>query len=106
RRRAADGREGARADEPMSEPVCVADYERLAEERVPPEVWCYFAGGAGDEVTLRENLNAFGRWRFRPRVLTDVSSVSTELEVLGTRVSMPILVAPTALPGLLAAEGE
>ena len=90
----------------MTEPVCVSDYERLAEERVPPEVWCYFAGGAGDEVTLRENLEAFGRWRFRPRVLTDVSSVSTEIDVLGTRVSMPILVAPTALHALLAPEAE
>jgi isopentenyl diphosphate isomerase/L-lactate dehydrogenase-like FMN-dependent dehydrogenase len=90
----------------VTEPVCVADYERLAEERVPPEVWCYFAGGAGDEVTLRENLEAFGRWRFRPRVLTDVSSVSTEVDVLGTRVSMPILVAPTALHALLAPDAE
>jgi 4-hydroxymandelate oxidase len=37
----------------VSDPVSVADFERLAEERVPEEVWCYFAGGAGDEVTLR-----------------------------------------------------
>jgi isopentenyl diphosphate isomerase/L-lactate dehydrogenase-like FMN-dependent dehydrogenase len=90
----------------VSAPVCVADYEALAEERVPPEVWCYFAGGAGDEVTLRENRAAFGRWRFRPRVLVDVSSLSTEIEVLGTRASMPILVAPTALHSLLAPDGE
>jgi isopentenyl diphosphate isomerase/L-lactate dehydrogenase-like FMN-dependent dehydrogenase len=88
------------------EPVCVADYERLAEERVPPEVWCYFAGGAGDEVTLRANREAFGRWRFRPRVLVDVAEVTTEIEVLGTRVSMPILVAPTALHSLLTPDGE
>jgi isopentenyl diphosphate isomerase/L-lactate dehydrogenase-like FMN-dependent dehydrogenase len=88
------------------EPVCVADYERLAEERVPPEVWCYYAGGAGDEVTLRANREAFGRWRFRPRVLVDVAEVTTEIEVLGTRVSMPILVAPTALHSLLTPDGE
>jgi isopentenyl diphosphate isomerase/L-lactate dehydrogenase-like FMN-dependent dehydrogenase len=90
----------------MTGPICVADYERLAEERVPPEVWCYFAGGAGDEVTLRENVEAFGRWRFRPRVLTDVASVSTEIDVLGTTVSMPILLAPTALHALLAPDAE
>jgi isopentenyl diphosphate isomerase/L-lactate dehydrogenase-like FMN-dependent dehydrogenase len=86
--------------------VCVADYERLAEERVPPEVWCYFAGGAGDEVTLRANLAAFGRWRLRPRMLAGVREATTEIELLGTRLSMPVLVAPTALHGLLDPDGE
>lgn len=90
----------------MSDPVCVADFERLAEERVPEDVWCYFAGGAGDEVTLRANTAAFSRWQVRPRVLTDVAAVSAETEVLGTRASMPILVAPTALHMLLTSEGE
>jgi isopentenyl diphosphate isomerase/L-lactate dehydrogenase-like FMN-dependent dehydrogenase len=90
----------------VSDPVCVADFERLAEERVAEEVWCYFAGGAGDEVTLRANTAAFSRWQLRPRVLTDVAAVSAETELLGTRVSMPILVAPTALHALLTPEGE
>jgi isopentenyl diphosphate isomerase/L-lactate dehydrogenase-like FMN-dependent dehydrogenase len=90
----------------VSAPLCVADYEQLAEERVPPEVWCYFAGGAGDEVTLRANLAAFGRWRLRPRMLAGVADATTEIELLGTRLSMPVLVAPTALHGLLDPEGE
>jgi 4-hydroxymandelate oxidase len=90
----------------VSEPVCVADFERLAEERVPPEVWCYFAGGADDEVTLRSNRAAFGRWQFRPRVLVDVAGVTTATEVLGQRLELPILAAPTALQGLLDPEGE
>jgi 4-hydroxymandelate oxidase len=90
----------------VSEPLCVADFERLAEERVPENVWCYFAGGADDEVTLRANVGAFGRWRFRPRMLTGIDDASTEIELLGTRVSMPILVAPTAMQGLLTPEGE
>jgi 4-hydroxymandelate oxidase len=88
------------------EPITVADYERAAEERVPPEVWCYFAGGTEDEVTLRANREAFSRWRFRPRVLVDVAEVTTETELLGTRVSMPILAAPTAMHRLLDPEGE
>jgi isopentenyl diphosphate isomerase/L-lactate dehydrogenase-like FMN-dependent dehydrogenase len=90
----------------VSEPVSVRDYERLAEERVPENVWGYFAGGAADEVTLRANLAAFGRWRLRPRVLAGIGAWSTETDVLGTRASMPILVAPTALHGLLDPEGE
>ncbi|HEY3542015.1 MAG TPA: alpha-hydroxy acid oxidase [Gaiellaceae bacterium] len=90
----------------MSEPVCVADFERLAEARVPENVWCYFAGGAGDEVTLRANVAAYSRWRFRPRMLVDVSAVALETTLLGTPVSMPLGIAPFAMQRLIAAEGE
>jgi len=90
----------------VAEPICVADFERLAEERVPPDVWCYFAGGAEDEVTLRANRAAFSRRQLRPRVLVDVAEVTTEIELLGTTLSMPILAAPTAMHGLLDPEGE
>jgi isopentenyl diphosphate isomerase/L-lactate dehydrogenase-like FMN-dependent dehydrogenase len=90
----------------VSEPLCVADFERLAAERVPENVWCYFAGGADDEVTLRANVGAFRRWRFRPRMLTGVAEPSTSIELFGSQASMPILVAPTAMHGLLAEEGE
>ena len=89
-----------------AQPVCVADYERVAETKVPPEVWCYFAGGAEDEVTLRSNRAAFSRWQFRPRVLVDVARVTAETEVLGHALSMPILAAPTAMHRLLDPEGE
>ncbi|MHB8468274.1 MAG: alpha-hydroxy acid oxidase [Gaiellaceae bacterium] len=90
----------------MSGLLNVADYFAAAEARVDPSVWCYFEGGSGDEVTLRANRAAFGRWRFRPRVLVDVGEVSAATTVLGTRVSMPLLVAPYAMQKLLDAEGE
>src|SRR5229473_1070714 len=90
----------------MSELVNVSDYLELAAAKVDPAVWCYFAGGAGDEVTLRANTAAYGRWRFRPRMLVDVSEITTATTVLGTPVSMPLLVAPFAMHGLLAADGE
>ena len=67
------------------EPINVADYERLAAERLDPGVHGYFAGGAGDERTLRENVAAFGRWTLHPRVLVDVGGVSTATTVLGDR---------------------
>jgi isopentenyl diphosphate isomerase/L-lactate dehydrogenase-like FMN-dependent dehydrogenase len=84
----------------------VADFERLAEGVLEPGAHGYFAGGAGDERTLRENAAAFERWRIRPRVLVDVTEVSTATSVLGTRVSMPILVAPVAFQRLAHADGE
>jgi isopentenyl diphosphate isomerase/L-lactate dehydrogenase-like FMN-dependent dehydrogenase len=80
----------------MEELLTLDDAERLAEAVLPPEAWGYIAGGAGDERTLRWNREAFSRYRLRPRVLVDVSAVSTGTTVLGTPVSMPVLVAPMA----------
>jgi len=90
----------------MSELVNVSDYIERAAESVDPKVWCYFEGGAGDEVTLRANAAAYGRWRFRPRMLVDVAEVSAATTVLGTPVSMPLLVAPVAMQRLLHPDGE
>jgi isopentenyl diphosphate isomerase/L-lactate dehydrogenase-like FMN-dependent dehydrogenase len=86
--------------------LTVEDAERLAEAAVPPDAWGYIAGGAGDERTLRWNREAFSRFRLRYRVLVDVSSVSTETTVLGTPVSMPILVAPMAYQAIAHEEHE
>jgi isopentenyl diphosphate isomerase/L-lactate dehydrogenase-like FMN-dependent dehydrogenase len=87
-------------------PVNVWDYERLAEEKLDANAHAYFAGGAGDEVTLRDNLAAFERRKLRPRVLVDVSSVSTATTILGTDVALPILIAPLALQRMAHPEGE
>jgi isopentenyl diphosphate isomerase/L-lactate dehydrogenase-like FMN-dependent dehydrogenase len=87
-------------------PINVADYERLASEVLDPGAHGYFAGGAGDERTLRENVAAFGRWRLRPRVLVDVAEVDTRTTVLGEPVAMPILVAPVAFQRLAHPDGE
>jgi isopentenyl diphosphate isomerase/L-lactate dehydrogenase-like FMN-dependent dehydrogenase len=88
------------------EPVCVADFERLAEERLETGAFGYFAGGSGDELALTGNVEAWRRLRLRPRVLVDVSEVSTSTSVLGTPVSMPLLVAPTAIQRLAHPDGE
>jgi isopentenyl diphosphate isomerase/L-lactate dehydrogenase-like FMN-dependent dehydrogenase len=88
------------------EPINVADYERLAAERLEPGVHGYFAGGAGDERTLRDNVEAFARIRLRPRVLVDVGAVTTATTVLGTEISMPLLVAPVAFQRLVDPDGE
>jgi len=80
----------------VEELLTLDDAERLAQASLPADAWGYIAGGAGDERTLRWNREAFSRHRLRYRVLIDVSDVSTETTVLGTRVSMPVLVAPMA----------
>ncbi len=87
-------------------PLSVGEYERLAGEILEPGALGYFGGGAGDERTLRDNVAAYGRWRLRPRMLVDVSGVDAAATVLGARVSMPVLVAPTAFLRLAHSDGE
>jgi isopentenyl diphosphate isomerase/L-lactate dehydrogenase-like FMN-dependent dehydrogenase len=91
---------------PEPEPVNIWDYEQLAADRLEPGVLGYFAGGAGDERTLRDNVAAFTRRTLHPRVLGDVSEVTTATTVLGTEVSMPLLVAPVAFQRLVDPDGE
>jgi isopentenyl diphosphate isomerase/L-lactate dehydrogenase-like FMN-dependent dehydrogenase len=86
--------------------INVDDFEAAARERLDPGVYGYYAGGAGDEHSLRANTVAFTRWELRPRVLVDVSEVSTATTVLGTDVSLPLLVAPTAFHRLADPDGE
>jgi isopentenyl diphosphate isomerase/L-lactate dehydrogenase-like FMN-dependent dehydrogenase len=88
------------------EPFNVWDYERLAEERLDANAHAYFAGGAGDEVTLRENIAAFERRKLRPRVLVDVRGCTTATTVLGKEISLPVLIAPLALQRMAHPDGE
>jgi isopentenyl diphosphate isomerase/L-lactate dehydrogenase-like FMN-dependent dehydrogenase len=86
--------------------INVADFERVAAEKLDAGTLGYFAGGAGDELTLRDNVAAWSRWRLRPRVLAGIDAVTTEARVLGKPVSMPLLVAPVAYQRLVDPEGE
>ncbi len=86
--------------------VNVADFAQAAAEKLDAGVAGYFFGGAGDELTLAENVAAWKGWRLRPRVLAGLGEWSTRVELLGGEVSMPILVTPTAYQGLIDPEGE
>jgi isopentenyl diphosphate isomerase/L-lactate dehydrogenase-like FMN-dependent dehydrogenase len=90
----------------VDDPVCLADYERLAEERLEEPWLGYFAGGAGDERTMADNVEAFGRLRLRPRVLRDVGDVSTRVTTLGLDLALPVLVAPVAYQRRAHPDGE
>lgn len=90
----------------MAGPLNVWDYERLAEERLDANAHAYFAGGAGDEITMRDNIAAFQRLKLRPRVLVDVGAGTTRTTVLGTEISMPVVIAPLALQRLAHPDGE
>lgn len=84
----------------------VSDYEELAKQKLPKMVYDFYAGGAEDQWTLKENKEAFSKILFRPRVLIDVSHIDMSTSILGYKISMPIMVAPTALHKLAHQEGE
>lgn len=88
------------------DPVNVREYERHAELMLPKNAFDYYASGANDMVTLRENRAAFNRLRLRPRILRDVSRTSIATSVLGVEVSSPICIAPTAMQKMATHEGE
>src|SRR3954451_20966086 len=87
-------------------PLNVWDYERAFEQTLDAGAFGYFTGGADDEVTLRDNVAAFRRWRLRPRMLVDVRAAAIETTARGEPVSIPLLVAPTAFQRMAPPDGE
>jgi 4-hydroxymandelate oxidase len=87
-------------------PLTLSEYEPFAKKRMSHVAYEYVAGGAGDEITLRENQAAFDRLRILPRVLVDVSELDTRLTLFGHALDFPILLAPTAYHRLVHPEGE
>ena len=87
-------------------PLDAADYERRARTLLDDDTFEWFAGGAGDERSLRANVAAFARYHLRPRVLVDVSRITTATTVLGQPIALPALVAPVAFHRLVHPEGE
>lgn len=77
-----------------------------ARELLPEPVYRYFAQGARDGVTTAEAVEAWQRLRFLPRVLRDVTEVSTATTLLGTPVRAPLAVAPTTLQRAAHPDGE
>jgi len=82
------------------------ELEAEARQRLDPAVYDYFAGGADDEVTLRDNLAAYARVTLLPRVLRAVGVPDLRVRLLGTECQSPILIAPTAFHRLAHPEGE
>src|SRR5919197_1926587 len=94
------------AQEPPEWPIAAEDWERAAEQRLDPGAFGYIAGGAGAEETMRANLDAFRRWRIRPRMLTGNGVRDLSVEVLGTRSPAPFFLAPIGVLSIAHEEGE
>lgn len=93
---------GGRAPAPLN----LLELESAAASVLDPLARDYYRSGAGDELTLARNRAAFAELELLPRVLVDVSTVDTSTTVLGTALSHPVAVAPTAFHRLADPEGE
>lgn len=87
-------------------PINLFEYETLATQQLSQMARDYYASGAWDEITLRDNRAAFERYKLRPRMLVDVSQRDLSTNILGQSLQLPILVAPMAFQCLAHPEGE
>jgi len=90
----------------LSRAASVADLRRIAKRRLPGGVFDYIDGGAEDELSLRRNVAAFRRAELVPRVLRDVSGIDLSATLLGRRLPMPLVVAPTGFTRIASPGGE
>jgi lactate 2-monooxygenase len=94
------------AQQPYEWPIAADDWERAAEEKLDEGAFGYIAGGAGAEETMRANLEAFRRWRIRPRMLTGNASRDLSVDVLGMKCPTPFLLAPVGVLSIAHEEAE
>lgn len=90
----------------MNRPINLFEYETLASQHLSKMALDYYARGAWDEVTLRDNRAAYDRYKLLPRVLADVTHRDLSTTVLGRPLKLPILIAPMAFQRLAHPQGE
>lgn len=80
----------------LNQIISIKDFDEIAEKFLDPGAWAYFRTGAADEITLRENSDAFKRIFLKPRILKNVQTVDQSTTVLGTKISTPIYISAFA----------
>ena len=84
----------------------VDDLKAIYRRRVPKMFYDYAESGSWTEQTFRENTSDFQQIRLRQRVATDMAGRSTDGQMLGENVAMPVALAPVGLTGMQSADGE
>ena len=91
---------------PLVTDLSLEELEHEARRAIGEMAYAYYSGGADDERLLQGNVDAWSHWQLHPHVLAGISEVSTATTLLGSPVSSPVAIAPTAIQGLAHAEGE
>ncbi len=90
----------------MTPITCIEDLRTLFRKRVPRMFYDYAEAGSWTESTLRDNRGAFGKIKFRQKVMVDMEGRSLRSRMVGQEVAMPVALAPIGLGGMLHADGE
>lgn len=98
--------QGMMAGTKPSLPMRIEDLEELARSKMSAEAYSYIAGSAGSEVSASSNQQAFDEWRIVPRMLRDVAERDLSVELFGTRLAAPVVLAPIGVQTLAHPEGE
>ncbi|MFG2899963.1 alpha-hydroxy-acid oxidizing protein [Streptomyces zaomyceticus] len=87
-------------------PMTFAELETKARAALPPSLWSYVAGGAGDEYTQEANVTAFHDWGLVPRMMVGAALRDLSVELFGTALPSPLFMAPVGVIGLCAQDGH
>lgn len=87
-------------------PMAFAELAERAQATLPPGIWSYVAGGAGDEFTQRANVTAFEQWALVPRMLVGAAQRDLTVELFGLTLPSPLFLAPVGVIGLCAQDGH
>ncbi|KAJ5313191.1 CAZyme family GT1 [Penicillium atrosanguineum] len=90
----------------LTDILCIHDLEKAAQGMLSQPILDYFNDGSGDGVALMENISAFEKYKIRPRILRNVSNIETKKRALGSTMSFPLAIAPTAMQCMAHEEGE
>lgn len=82
------------------------ELEQRAKKKISKEAYAYIAGGAGSEATMRANRSAFERWKIVPRMLTNVETRDTSIELFGQKLPSPVLIDPIGVLQMVHPEAD
>ncbi|MCX5231592.1 alpha-hydroxy-acid oxidizing protein [Streptomyces sp. NPDC006553] len=89
-----------------TQPMTFAELETRARAALPPSLWSYVAGGAGDESTQEANVAAFRTWGLVPRMMVGAAQRDLSVDLFGLKLASPLFMAPVGVIGLCAQDGH
>jgi L-lactate dehydrogenase (cytochrome) len=90
----------------LSKVLSLADFEVLAQRRLPRPLYAYVSGGCEENLSMNANRDAYAEYEFKTRVLVDVSSRSQNISLLGRDYDAPFGIAPMGITALTSYRGD
>ena len=91
---------------PLESFINLYDFEDAAKNALAEKSWTFIWGASNDNITRDANHDLFRKIWFRPRILRNVSTVTTKFSMMGSSVSLPVWIAPMGVGKTAGAEGE